>query len=130
MLFLGKSIKTHFYWSMKNCECDADHLCIMIDNHYQVQFVWSTSFPVMYGICTCSGYSTSIYVQCHVYTYLNEMYVLHIHISGRAIGLPHHMPHYTPSEAKLSDPSTIDTLNKTLHTTYSIHTAMHKSFVE
>ena len=62
-----------------------------------LQFVWSTLFPVMYGICTCSGYSTSIYVQCHVYTYFNEMYILHIHISGRAIGLPQQfsVPHAT-----------------------------------
>ena len=26
MLFLGRSIKTHLYLSMKNCKCDADHL--------------------------------------------------------------------------------------------------------
>lgn len=36
---LGKSIKTHLYWAMRNCEGNADNLKSLIDNipsHYQV----------------------------------------------------------------------------------------------
>lgn len=36
---LGKSIKTHLYWAMKNCGGNADSLRSLIDNipsHYQV----------------------------------------------------------------------------------------------
>ena len=36
---LGKSIKTHLYWAMRNCDGKADNLKRLIDNipsHYQV----------------------------------------------------------------------------------------------
>ena len=36
---LGRSVKTHLYWSMLNCKCDPQKLCRLIENipnHYQV----------------------------------------------------------------------------------------------
>ena len=39
---IGKNIKTHLYWCMRNCEEKADHLKSLVDNipnHYQVYFL-------------------------------------------------------------------------------------------
>ena len=36
---LGRSVKTHLYWSMLNCKCDPQKLSRLIENipnHYQV----------------------------------------------------------------------------------------------
>ena len=39
LIYIGRSIKTHLYWAMKNCGEDPDKLCALIMNiadHYQV----------------------------------------------------------------------------------------------
>ena len=39
LIYVGRSIKTHLYWAMKNCGEDPDKLCALIMNiadHYQV----------------------------------------------------------------------------------------------
>ena len=39
LIYVGRSIKIHLYWAMKNCGEDPDKLCALIMNiadHYQV----------------------------------------------------------------------------------------------
>ena len=100
--FTGKSIKTHLYWAMKNCECSAEKLHSLVDNitkHYQVGNIQT---PVNHG----------------PYTLLSQ---------GQHSGCHHssscHMPNYTPSKDHLTDPRAIQSLANMLRTTYIYHFA-------
>ena len=93
---LGKSIKTHLYWAMRNCGENADTLKSLIDSipsHYQV-FNAFRDF-----IHTSNNYFQGDHSCCH---------------SSSSC----HMPRYTPSKVELKDPRPVQLLSKTLRETY------------
>ena len=50
----GKSVKTHLYWAMKNCDDSPSKLQELILNipcHYQVHLYFYNSTCIMTGVC-------------------------------------------------------------------------------
>lgn len=95
-IYLGKSIKIHLYWAMKNCGGDASKLRELIVNivkHYQV------CSHVLSSIISIHEYFQGIHTKCPQSS-------------------PCHMPRYTPSKNLLTDPREIQKLEKMLKKTY------------
>ena len=47
LIYIGRSIITHLYWVMKNCEEDPDKLCAIITDHYQDDII---RMPMFYMV--------------------------------------------------------------------------------
>ena len=74
VLSLGKSVKTHLYWTMKNC-CDSPDtlrdLILSIPKHYKVYVC------VCMYVCVC----VCVYAICHIlqYTTHNNIIIVNMH---------------------------------------------------
>ena len=97
---IGKSIKTHLYWCMKNCTNNPDKLRQLIMN-----------IPLHYMVCSC-------WYTLRTLQLLRHSFILQGHHAGCHPTAPCHVPRYSPSKVKLTNQRAVEQLVKHLKATY------------